>query len=211
MSDLNEICDEVVFNDSNLIYNYSVDEISRRNYKEGYTLIKSKHYQGSNSFEITHAENPDGNYIGDSKTAHYLCVKRGIKPDVINGASVCSIGFCESENKWYGWSHRAINGFGIGDSVVRGDCAYVPSCEEDEVLCALDFWGNSGERGVKYSEIKTDEHGKLYIDIEFPDSKCSEISGIRHYLKGNYGKGEWVANTLDDAKQMAIDFAESVG
>jgi len=26
-----------------------------------------------------------------------------------------SIGFSEKEQKWYGWSHRAIQGFGIGD------------------------------------------------------------------------------------------------
>ena len=26
-------------------------------------------------------------------------------------------GFSESENKWYGWSHRAIMGFGIGDRI----------------------------------------------------------------------------------------------
>lgn len=38
--------------------------------------------------------------------------KRGIKPIPCNGAS---IGFSEKEQKWYGWSHRAIQGFGIGD------------------------------------------------------------------------------------------------
>ena len=26
--------------------------------------------------------------------------------------------------KWYGWSHRAMYGFGIGDKVKKGDCAY---------------------------------------------------------------------------------------
>jgi hypothetical protein len=26
-----------------------------------------------------------------------------------------------------------------------------------------------------------------------------------------WGRGEWTAKTLEDAKQMAIDFAESVG
>lgn len=27
----------------------------------------------------------------------------------------CGLGFSEKEQKWYGWSHRAIQGFGIGD------------------------------------------------------------------------------------------------
>jgi hypothetical protein len=31
------------------------------------------------------------------------------------------IGFSEKEQKWYGWSHRAFCGFGIGDKVKEGD------------------------------------------------------------------------------------------
>lgn len=30
-----------------------------------------------------------------------------------------SIGFSEKEQKWYGWSHRAIHGFGIGDEALE--------------------------------------------------------------------------------------------
>lgn len=29
-----------------------------------------------------------------------------------------------SDGKWYGWSHRAVYGFGIGDTVKKGDVAY---------------------------------------------------------------------------------------
>jgi hypothetical protein len=32
-----------------------------------------------------------------------------------------SIGFSEKEKKWYGWSHRAICGFGIGDKIFEKD------------------------------------------------------------------------------------------
>lgn len=28
------------------------------------------------------------------------------------------------DGKWYGWSHRAVFGFGIGDKVKKGDIAY---------------------------------------------------------------------------------------
>lgn len=45
--------------------------------------------------------------------------KHGITK-VYNG----SIGFSEKEQKWYGWSHRAIYGFGIGSKVKKGDCGY---------------------------------------------------------------------------------------
>jgi hypothetical protein len=74
--------------------------------------------------------------------------KHGIKKQTMPGHNVPSIGFSEKEQKWYGWSHRAIYGFGVGSKVKKGDCAY---------------------------------NGK-----------------------------EWTAKTLDDAKQMAIDFANDV-
>ncbi|WP_321431248.1 hypothetical protein [uncultured Methanolobus sp.] len=59
------------------------------------------------------AYNEEGNYIGDRDTARNL-VKMGIKPYAIKKGGVCCIGFNEEEQKWYGWSHRAIYGFGIG-------------------------------------------------------------------------------------------------
>jgi len=44
--------------------------------------------------------------------------KHGISPTKSKSChSVCSIGFSEKEQKWYGWSHRAACGFGIGDKV----------------------------------------------------------------------------------------------
>lgn len=37
----------------------------------------------------------------------------------------CELGLGKgSDGKWYGWSHRAVYGFGIGDKVKKGDCAY---------------------------------------------------------------------------------------
>jgi hypothetical protein len=36
---------------------------------------------------------------------------------------VCGIAFSPQEQKWYGWSHRATVGFGIGHIVKQGDCA----------------------------------------------------------------------------------------
>jgi len=69
----------------------------------------------------------DGDWIGDPDTAKYLCEDRGIYPvhadEIPKGALIpCSVGFCERDQKWYGWSHRAKFGFGIGDIVKQGDC-----------------------------------------------------------------------------------------
>ena len=37
-----------------------------------------------------------------------------------------------------------------------------------------------------------------------------QISGIFSEYPEKWGKGEWVAKNIEDAKQMAIDFARSV-
>jgi len=35
-----------------------------------------------------------------------------------------SIGFSEKEQKWYGWSHRAIHGHSIGEKIKKGHVVY---------------------------------------------------------------------------------------
>ncbi len=147
-----------------------------RRYKVGYEIRTEQLTEGDcgvpggmmmkNAYTI-----PEGYYIGSSKWAHSLIVKRGIKPQPrlrTEGSSgkVCSIGFCEREQKWYGWSHRAIFGFGIGDAVKQGDCTASPGCT-DEWLA------------------------------EHPEDDLTLPIGFQ-------------AKTLEDAKRMAIAFADSV-
>jgi len=64
------------------------------------------------------AYTPTGDYIGSPKNARYL-FKRGINQIEKSKSdhSVCSIGFNPKDKKWYGWSHRAICGFGNGDRI----------------------------------------------------------------------------------------------
>jgi len=100
-----------------------------RNYKAGYQVRTEEiltHLEDKpkgHSFLMKSAYTPEGLYIGNTRTAYRLCKKRGIKPELADhNDDVCSIGFCEREQKWYGWSHRAIYGFGIGDEVKEGDC-----------------------------------------------------------------------------------------
>lgn len=76
-------------------------------------------------YEITSAYSlRDNSYIGDLKTAKILWKKYGVEVFELADPSnkVCSIGFSPKEQKWYGWSHRAIHGFKIGDVVKEGDC-----------------------------------------------------------------------------------------
>lgn len=75
------------------------------------------------------AYNHEGDYIGDKKFAEFLA-ERDIRPEVPPKPATrprtkdtpCSIGFSQKDGKWYGWSHRAIFGFKVGDVAKQGDC-----------------------------------------------------------------------------------------
>ncbi len=128
-----------------------------------------------NTIEMKSAYTSSGMYIGNRHDARVLCEEKGIAPELIDSEhNVCSIGFCEAEQKWYGWSHRAIYGFGIGSIVKEGDCAYIPP-ERDEQT-----------------------YPKEVVIVE-----------TRPYPPGRE-TGRWTARTLDDARQMAVDFANDV-
>jgi hypothetical protein len=100
---------------------------------------------------ISAAYNPSGEYLGDPEFAKTLAKKGIVQFEKIEpNHSACSIGFNPDEDKWYGWSHRAMYGFGVGSKCKKGDCGYTPE------------------------------------------------------------KGEWEAKTIEDAKQMAVDFAKGV-
>ena len=97
-----------------------------RRFKVGYELrtelIDGSEF-GCEDFIVKSSYSPSGDYIGDKKIANFLCKKKGIKPEKRKKEHYsCTIGFCEKEQKWYGWSHRMIYGFKIGDTVKEGDC-----------------------------------------------------------------------------------------
>ena len=117
-----------------------MEVIKVRRYKAGYEirseLLTEEESGGApGGLVMKSAYTPEGHYIGNSRDAHRLIVKRGIKPqprepacpDANGGRGrTCSIGFSERAQKWYGWSHRAIYGFGTGDIVKEGDCTASP-------------------------------------------------------------------------------------
>lgn len=69
--------------------------------------------------------------------------KHGIKIVSCNGAA---IGFSEKEQKWYGWSHRAIYGFGIGDIPIE---CYPGKTVKGKKIKTLD---QAKEAAIKFSK-----------------------------------------------------------
>lgn len=178
---------------------------------------------------ITSAYTLDGHYIGDEDWAKRL-EELGIAPTIRTAqASVCSIGFCEREQKWYGWSHRAIFGFGIGSTVKPGDCAYTADTVDGLIDGYVTFFADVSDPEEVRARLKPDyENNRVWVGekqvpvdavvstideaveaIEDPGTRAGGSITFGGYWM-NVGRGAWTAQTLDDAKQMASDFAESV-
>lgn len=87
-----------------------------------YYLRRGKVCWGENSevsFMHVSAYNDAGVYIGDRDFARRLD-RMGILPLKRNPDSkVCSIGKSMKDDKWYGWSHRGICGFKVGDIITK--------------------------------------------------------------------------------------------
>ena len=183
-------------------------------------LIDGSEYE-CEDFEIKSAYTiPDGWYIGDSKWAYRLCKVRGIKPEPrepscfssnAGRGRTCSIGFCEKEQKFYGWSHRAIYGFGIGSKVKKGDCAYSPTDKDDFLEDCIRFWGGDNHDEIKGIFVADGvDISWIYDERTYNKKLRGKKGGTFCHYPSQWGRGEWVAETLNDARQMAIDFAEGV-
>jgi hypothetical protein len=190
----------------------TVKEVVReRKYKAGYVIRDEYWDDGSKVDNLTlmkkMAYTKEGDWIGDSKWAHMLYFKYGIKPEK-NKADhcVCSIGFSAKDKKWYGWSHRAICGFGKGSKIKIGMNGFEPSNRDEFIKHNLDFWmwdKEDHDYDVKITNTK------IILKSTYKPTGVEHTQEIKIPKKYS-GRGEWTAKTLDDAKEMACAFAEDV-
>lgn len=193
-----------------------------------FILQEEKIGSGDHRCIPTAAYTQEGYYVGDKQQAEFL-VRKGITSQVQprGDGTPCSIGFCPADLKWYGWSHRAIYGFGIGSSVKQGDCAFSPSSKEEIEASMLEFWDLTDPYAWRECEdetvvcknrlfrsVQTRQEGVLgwlvaYDTIFIGADRHPVRTQFTPYPK-KWGKGAWVAKTIEDAKQMAIDFSKGV-
>lgn len=110
-------------NDKDIVSSpYEVEQVIFQRQYPGFIyrreIVNDRIFGGDGGLEMVNCYSSDtGHWIGDAKTARLLCKKLGLRQlqKAHPNHCVCSIGFNEKDQKWYGWSHRAIFGFGIGD------------------------------------------------------------------------------------------------
>lgn len=179
------------------------------------TYLKKVAYIGPSKLEhddgMIYYSKFDDSYItrvGMESHVKFLA-KREITENLTNG-----VGFSPKDNMWYGWSHRAIFGFTVGSTCNKGDCHYRPVSVRDEIDNAIRFFHD--EKYHKFTAAKRIGYDKIRVYFGYTNTVPNErlrgqIGSLVHYFDpDNFGRGEWVAETMEDAYQMACDFSEGV-
>lgn len=140
---------------------------------------------------IEQAYSLNDEYIGDVVSAEMLCRKYKIKPQLRDpNHYVCSIGFSDETQEWYGWSHRAIYSFGIGSTINESMCGYVPSTV-DELYVKHCEW---------YSDFSMDYTPKAYCDYENNRLVIEHIMSKKKILTlaPDFNSDEWNIDNFDE-------------
>lgn len=155
---------------------------------------------------VTHASLPnDISFIAEKEITKLYSTFGGKYP-------VANYGWSERDNKWYGWSHRAIFGFTIGSEVKFGDIGYVPKDREDWIKNELCFWDDIERENIHVAHQNEDE---ILLEWTYADtipnkSMRGKVGSMHYNVPKSFGRGAWKAKTLDDARQMAMDFANNI-
>jgi hypothetical protein len=160
-----------------------------------------KTYERDSGVFMISAYSFKGDYIGDPDLVADLYSRYGICEDYSMNAqaNVVSCGFSPKDNKYYGWSlvniHTSIKGYGIGDTITREDKGYTPdTVEEVKLTCPFLRTGDVCEY-PRYEDYEEND-----IDHTCSNENCTQF----------LGRGEWTASSLEDAKEMAIQYSKYI-
>lgn len=157
----------------------------------------------------------DGSTIYSEDDIKWL-YKKGITEELQNSRGeigcTCNVGFNPTEQKYYGWSHRANCSFGIGSECKKGYVSYEPKNKEEFIEQIKSY---KHEFHDQVYEIKSDGVEIISTFKGDPEDKSQDqyigkIDTVFYHYPDIWGRGEYTALTLEDAKEMACSFARSV-
>lgn len=171
--------------------------------------VANKEMWNDSEVYVSKFDNSYITHVGMEKDVQFLA-DREITEQLTHG-----VGFSKKDNKWYGWSHRAIYGFTIGSTCKKGDVHYRGSNLDELEEDAVRFWTDEYHTNVRCEGV-VEKNGDRYFVIKWeytddvPNINLRGKTETQHSYIGEFGKGEWVAETMEDAKQMAMDFCKGV-
>lgn len=107
--------------------------------------------------------------------------------------------------EWDAFTDRGIKTyFKIGSTCKKGDIHFVPSNEQEFIEHEIEFWKEKGFEVEDTFLIEVNRQVRFKLSIKNGNSKKTSF----HFapIPQTYGRGEWTAETLEDAKQMCIDY-----
>ena len=109
---------------------YTKDEERFKEYRKQKIADEKKRSEETEKEESVEYTEPVENTVSqlNEEKEDYL-EKHGIKE------VSCGLGYSEKEEKWYGWSHRAIHGFGIGDKCIE---CYPTGTKEGKIIKTME-------------------------------------------------------------------------
>lgn len=191
----------------------------RKEYADAYLNFKETKDEDGNRIFCLHSKQDDS-IIRTAKTRGALYSSRLSRLDFLiehdihefySYRGLSFYGFSLKDNRWWVWDSRCKHTkfFGIGSEVKKFDLAYEPDTKENLKARALHFWQSDIYDKVAI-ENETEEGFDIvcYWSADKEKVKQEEARGRvtshPYEFPETYGKGEWVAETLDDAKEMAI-------
>jgi len=160
-----------VYNPNGRVYNMDMNNIQREwkeeVLKEYKLVIKKVSVNGDKPVIMQEIRTMEDKYVGVLDDAQIKSLfTQGILPETdYRDNNVVSIGKSYKDDKWYGWSHRAMCGFSIGDVVKEGDCTASSGWTEE-------YLADHPEKNLALPvgfEAKTEEDVKR-MAIAFADS-----------------------------------------
>ena len=188
-----------------------------KEYLDKVAYIECTDITGRGDIQKVYRSKFDKSYIIHVGLERYIkfLADREITEQLIWGA-----GFSPKYNTWYGWSSKAIHGFTIGSTCKKGDYHYIPSTVDElfDYLTKKNEYGNAlydPENVLKVYDfedvLKID--GGVEIHHKQPSIIGKDYNGNLIVVNTQFipvGRGEYTIKTMDEAKQLAIDFSKRV-
>jgi len=142
-----------------------------------------------------------------------------------------SIGYSDYTGQWYGWYNGVFKTFTTGSTIYRNDIGYQPTTIADLRSYLEDFMVRLTPRGMMASASFEEIHEGIVVrrmmlnnqdDMENMAKEIEKCGSDQDAMEAFFeskegkkttfrtGKGEWTAITDNDAREMAIAFADNL-
>jgi len=170
----------------------------------------------ADTVEIICAYTPEGIAIGPYSMAVFLYKQLKLIPELAEEThKMCSIGWSEESQTWFGWSPLVCGGFRVGSKVDRTCETYTPSSIQDMLNTAL--MSLSADEMISPMGFIGEKDGTkgIHISYTYPgDCEVASKAGTRenHFVPElrTWGRGEFTIETAEQAKEAAKAFADMI-